>query len=129
LGPTLLAKGATDVAPDGGIVLEEVLCLLPVEQAGGFERLLEVLEVRDTFTGLSLGSAVGHDHYLLPVALSVLVPLIAVMLGQSGVIAIVPIAEVAGGLGLATEVGLDGLLTGGILGACGLTPSAWTRAS
>ena len=32
-----------NVAPDGGTILEEVLRLSPMERAGGFEHLLEVL--------------------------------------------------------------------------------------
>jgi hypothetical protein len=38
-----LTKGATDVAPDGGAVFEEMLRLSPMEQAGGLKRLLKVL--------------------------------------------------------------------------------------
>jgi hypothetical protein len=75
-----------------------------------------VLKARNTLVGLRPGSVVGHSHHLLPVALSVLTPLVAVMLGQSRVISAIPVAEMAGGLGLAAEVGLDGLLTSGILG-------------
>jgi hypothetical protein len=53
---------------------------------------------------------------MLPATLSILVPLIAVTLGCSRVVAAVPTAEVVGDLGLATKVGLDSLLTSGILG-------------
>ena len=42
LGLALLAEGAMDVALHGGVVLEEVLCLSPMEWAGVLERLLEV---------------------------------------------------------------------------------------
>jgi len=42
LGLALLAEGTTDVALHGGAVLEEVLCLPPMEWAGGLECLLEV---------------------------------------------------------------------------------------
>jgi hypothetical protein len=50
------------------------------------------------------------------VALSVLVPLVAAVLGQGGVVAAVSTIEVAGGLDLDAKVGLDGLLIGVILG-------------
>jgi hypothetical protein len=69
-----------------------------------------------TPTGLRPGGAVGRGHHLLTVALQVLVPLVAVMLGRSMVAAAVPTTEVADSLGLATEVGLDGLLASGVLG-------------
>jgi hypothetical protein len=62
LGHALLAKDATNVAPDGGVVLEEVLCLPPVEQAGALKCLLKVIGVRTPPTGLKLGGAVGRDH-------------------------------------------------------------------
>ena len=42
MGLALLAEGAMDVALHGGVVLEEVLCLPPVEWVGGLESLLEV---------------------------------------------------------------------------------------
>jgi hypothetical protein len=80
LGLALLAKGATDVAPDGGTTFEEVLCLPTVERAGGFERLLEVLGARSAPTGLRPSSAVDRGHHLLPVVLSALVPLVAATL-------------------------------------------------
>jgi len=41
-GPSLLAKGATDVALHDSAIIEEVFCLPPVEWVGGLERLLEV---------------------------------------------------------------------------------------
>ena len=66
--------------------------------------------------GLRLGGAVGHGHHLLPTVLLVLVPLVVTTLGQGGVIAAISTTEVADGLGLATEVGMDCLLTGGVLG-------------
>ena len=112
----MLSKGAMDVAPDGGAVFEEVLRLPPVERAGGLECLLEVLMARTAPTGLRPGDAVGQGHHLLPAVLPVLVLLVAAMLGRGGVITAVPTAKVVGGLGFATEVGLDGLLAGGILG-------------
>ena len=34
-----------EVAPNGGIVFEEVLCLPHMERVGGLERLLEVFRV------------------------------------------------------------------------------------
>jgi hypothetical protein len=40
----LLAEGAMDVALHGITVLEEMLCLPPMEWAGGLERLLEVFQ-------------------------------------------------------------------------------------
>ena len=49
-------------------------------------------------------------------ALLVLVPLVAAALGRGGVIAAVSTTKVTGGLDLAAEVGLDGLLAGGVLG-------------
>jgi hypothetical protein len=60
--------------------------------------------------------AVGRDHHLLPIALLILVPLLTVALGRGGVVATVSTTKVTGGLDLATEVGLDGLLAGGVLG-------------
>ena len=42
LGLALSTEGATDVALHGGVVLEEVLYLPPVEWVGGLESLLEV---------------------------------------------------------------------------------------
>ena len=111
-----MAEGATDVALHGGVVLEEVLCLSPVEWAGGLEHLLEVFWACASHAGLRSSGMVGRGHHLLPMALPVLIPLVAAMLGQSGISAAVPTAEVAGGFGLAAEVGLDGLLIGGILG-------------
>jgi len=75
-----------------------------------------VLRVRTPPTGLRPGSTVGRGHHLLTVALPILGPLVAVMLDRGRVVAAVSTAEVAGGLGLATKVGLDGLLTRGVLG-------------
>ena len=48
------------------------------------------------------------------VALPVLVPLIVVALGRGGVTTAISTTEVPGGLNLAIEFGLDGLLTGGM---------------
>jgi hypothetical protein len=81
LGLALLAKGATDVALDGGSILEEVLCLPFMEWVGGFERLLEVLGVHGMPTWLRLGGTDDRCHHLLPTALSVLAPLVVAMLG------------------------------------------------
>ena len=84
------------------------------------------------------GDAVGRGDHLLPMVLLVLVPLVTVMLGRSRVIVAVPIAEVADGLGLVVEVGLDGLPIGSVLGGdvqelprCVQVsrPSVWTSAS
>ena len=116
LGLALLAEGATDVALDGGAVFEEVLRLPPMEQEGGLKRLLEVLGARTMPVGLRYDSTVSRGHRLLPTTLLVLVPLVAVALGRSGVVAAIPTAEVADGFGFAAEVGLDGLLVGSILG-------------
>ena len=81
LGLALLAEGATDVAPHGSAILEEVLCLPPMEQAGGLERLLEVFWACASPVGLWPSSIVGHGHHLLPSALSVLGPPIIASLG------------------------------------------------
>jgi hypothetical protein len=80
LGLALLAEGATDVALHGSAVLEKMLCLSPVEQAGGFERLLEVFWSCNSPVGLRSGGAVDHGDHLLPTALSVLVPLVTTSL-------------------------------------------------
>jgi hypothetical protein len=56
--------------------------------------------------GLRSGSTVGHDHHLLPTALLVLVPLVAVSLGQSRVVIAVS----------TTKVALYSLLASSILG-------------
>jgi hypothetical protein len=58
LGLALLAKGATDVALHGCVVLEEMLRLLPMERAGGLERLLEVFQSCSAPTGLRSGGVV-----------------------------------------------------------------------
>ena len=109
-----------------------------MERAGGLERLLEVLGAYTTSVGLRPSSAVDRGHHILPAALLSLVPFVVVALGQSEVIAAISTTEVAGGLGLATEVGLDCLLTGGVLGGdvqelprCAQVsrPSVWTSAS
>ena len=81
LGLALLAEGATDVAPNGGVVLEEVLCLPLMEQAGGFKLLLEVLRACGAPMGLRPSGTVGHGHHLHPMMLLVLVPLVTTMLG------------------------------------------------
>ena len=76
-----------DVALHGSVVLKEVLCLPPphVEWARGLERLLKVFEACPSPTGLRYGSAVGHNHHLLPTVLLVHVPSVAVSLGQGRV--------------------------------------------
>jgi hypothetical protein len=111
-----LAKGATDVVLYGGVVLEEVLCLPPVEWVGGFDRLLKVFWVCASPVRLRSGGTVGRGHHLLPVALPVLVSPVAASLGQGGVVVIISSAEVTDSLGFAAEVVLDCLLAGGIPG-------------
>ena len=127
-----------DAATNGGIVFEEMLHLPPMEQVEGLERLLKVLGAYTTSVGLRPSSAVGRGHHILPAALLSLVPFVVVALGQSEVIAAISTTEVADGLGLATEVGMDCLLTGGVLGGdvqelprCAQVsrPSVWTSAS
>jgi hypothetical protein len=49
-------------------------------------------------------------------ALPVLVPPIVASLGQGRIIGVVTTTEVASDLGFPIEVGLDGLLAGGVLG-------------
>ena len=66
--------------------------------------------------GIRFGDMVGRGHQILPTVLPVLVPLVAATLGQGRVIAVISTTKVASGLDLAAEVGLDGLLTSGILG-------------
>jgi hypothetical protein len=109
-----------------------------VEQAEGLECLVKVLRVRAMPTGLRPSSVVGCGHHLLPVMLSVLLLLIAVMLGRHRVITIIPPTKVGSGFVLATEVGLDSLLAGGIVGGdiqellhCAgvLRPSIWMSTS
>ena len=104
-----------DVAPHGGAILEEVLCLSPVEWAGGLEHPLKVLRACTMPTGLRSSSVIGRDHHL-PMVLSILIPLVIATLGQGMVVAAISTTEVVGGLDLAADVGLDSLLTGGILG-------------
>jgi hypothetical protein len=111
LGLALLAEGATDVALDGGAILEEVLHLPSMERAGGFECLLKVLGVRTV-----PWAEAWRCGQPWPPSPPFLVSLVTAMLGQSWVIVDVPAAEVTGGFYLVAEVGLDGLLTGGILG-------------
>jgi hypothetical protein len=81
LGLALLAVGATDVAPNDGAVLEEVLHLPSMERAEGFECLPEVFGACIAPVGLRPGDVVGHGHHLLPTVLSVLILLVAVTLG------------------------------------------------
>jgi hypothetical protein len=64
---------------------------------------------------LRSGSIVSHDHPLL-MAFLILVPPITELLGQGRVIAVLTFTEVTSGLGFAAEVGLDCLLTTGLLG-------------
>jgi hypothetical protein len=87
-----------------------------MEWAGGLERLLEVLGVCAAPAGLRPGGEVDRGHHVLPTTLSILVSLVMVVLGRGGVIVVVSTTEVASGLGLAAEVGLDNLLAGGVLG-------------
>ena len=116
LGLALLAEGAIDVTLHGGIVLEEVLCLPPVEWAGGLERLLKVFWACTSPARLRSGGTVGHAHLLLPTSLSVLAPPVVVSLRRGRVVTTVTSTEVTGGLGFAAEVGLDRVLIGGVLG-------------
>ena len=53
--------------------------------------------------GLRSGSMAGRGDHLLPTTLLILVPPVTT-------------TELASGLGFPTEVGLDGLLIGGVLG-------------
>jgi hypothetical protein len=96
------------------------------------------MEEKYSWEGIRLGGSATCGHYLLPTVLPVLVPLVTVTLGQCWVITTIPTAEVDGSFGLAVEVGLDRLLTGGILGgdvqeflchAWVSWPSTWTSAS
>jgi hypothetical protein len=59
---------------------------------------------------------VGRGHHLLPTALPVVVPLVLASLGRVRIITAVATTEVASSLGFPAEVGLDRLLTGGVLG-------------
>jgi hypothetical protein len=93
-----------------------MLCLPPVEGAGGLKRLLKVLRACATPAGLRSGNAVGHDHHLLPAALSILVLLVVASLGRGRIVTAVATTEVAGGVGFPAKVGLDHLLAGGVLG-------------
>jgi hypothetical protein len=81
LGLARLAEGDADVAHHGRAVLEEVLCLSPMEWAGDLEHLLKVLGVRTPPTGLRSGGGFGHNHHLLPMALLVSGPLVTAALG------------------------------------------------
>ena len=80
MGLALLAEGAMDVALHGGVVLEKMLHLPPMEWAGGLERLLEVFRSCSVPARLRSGNAVGPRNHL-PMALSVLVPPIMASLG------------------------------------------------
>ena len=115
-----------------------MLYLSPMERVGGLKRLLKVLEACTLPMGLRPSGMVGRGHHLLPMALPVLIPLVAAMLGQSGISAAVPTAEVAGGFGLAYKVGLDGSLSVSYWVATSKSshvmrgvsrPSAWMSAS
>ena len=66
-------------------------------------------------TGLRSSSVIGRDHHL-PMVLSILIPLVIATLGQGMVVAAISTTEVVGGLDFPTEVGMDRLLTGGVLG-------------
>jgi hypothetical protein len=116
LGLALLAKGAMDVALHGCVVLEKMLRLPPMEQAGGLKRLLEVFRSCSSPVGLRSGDVVSHGDHLLPAEVSVLVLPVIALLGRGRIISAITTTKVAGGLGFPVEVGLDGLLTGGILG-------------
>jgi hypothetical protein len=73
LGLALLAEGATDVALHGGTVLEKMLCVPLVEQAGQLEHLLKVFRSWSTPVGLRFGGAVRYSDHLLPAVSLVLV--------------------------------------------------------
>jgi hypothetical protein len=111
-----LAESAKDVALHGSIVLEKMLCLPLVEQARGLEHLLKVFQACSMPMGLRSCSTVDHGDHFLPMALLLLVPPIAVLLGLGRIVGVVATTEVASGLAFPTEVGLDGLLASGILG-------------
>jgi hypothetical protein len=66
--------------------------------------------------GLRSSGVVGRGHHLLPMVLLVLVPPVMASLGQDRVITAIASTEVIGAFSFATEVGLDHLLTGGVLG-------------
>ena len=87
LGLALLAKGATDVALQGGAVLEKMLHLPPMERVGGLEHRLKVFQSCSAPMVVRSGSLVSHGDHLLPVVLSVLVSLVVASLGQGRIIA------------------------------------------
>ena len=66
--------------------------------------------------GLRPSGTVDYDHHLLPAVLPIIIPLVMAMVGQSGVVVAIPTAKVVDGFGLATKVGLDNFLAGGVLG-------------
>jgi hypothetical protein len=116
LGRALLAKGAKDVALHGSTVLEKMLRLPHVERARGLEHLLKVFWACSVPAGLRSCSAVDHGDHFLPMAILLLVPPVAVLLGLGKIISAIATTEVASGLAFPIEVGLDGLLASGILG-------------
>jgi hypothetical protein len=87
-----------------------------MELARGLERLLKVFWVCSVLVGLRSCSAVDRGDHFLPMALLLLVPPVAVLLGLGGIISAVTTTEVASGLAFPIEVGLDGLLASGVLG-------------
>jgi hypothetical protein len=78
LGRALLVEGAKDVALHGNTVLEKMLCLPPVERAKGLEHLLKVFRACGVPAGLRSCSAIDRGDHFLPMALSLLVPPVAV---------------------------------------------------
>ena len=88
-----------------------------MELARPLKHLLEVFQARALPARLRSGGVVSHGHHrLLPVALLILVPPVVTSVGQGEVIATITSVDMTSGLGFAAEVGLDRLLTGGILG-------------
>jgi hypothetical protein len=86
-----------------------------MEWARGFEHLLKMLRMCGAPTGLRPGGAISYCPHLLPMVPLILV-LVMVSLGRCRVAAAVPTADIGDSFGLATEVDLDSLLAGGVLG-------------
>ena len=87
-----------------------------MEWVGGLERLLEVFRACSAPMGLRSGYVVSRGDHPLPMALLVLVLPVVASLGRGRIVGAITTIEVGGGLGFPTEVGPDGLLTGGLLG-------------
>ena len=58
----------------------------------------------------------ARGEEMVVAVLPVLVPTVVASLGRGRIVGAVTTTEVAGGLGFLTEVGLDVLFTGGVLG-------------